>query len=292
MQVGQFSTRLDADLARLRLESEGIRHAHVIEHASFNPALTDPMGGVRIQVLAEDEERARAILEQPLVEGHHVGSYREGAIVPEEEPKDIIRCPQCELEYCFHGRPRVLHNVPQIGPLGLVMALPVMTVMVLARVFGPKRWRCEKCGHVWDDLADCPREMTPADPADPRPVFRLQRAHPGTGATLGGITGFVAALMLSFQHSSLTISACVLVGLGIGSMFTYDVCSEPTCRKRLKPGDEMCEACKGHIAGKITIAKEHFSEAAAFRRELAHALVEPRVKRKRSKPRRLPADSR
>lgn len=295
VQIGRFSTRLDADLARLRLEAEGIRHAKVIEHLSFYPTVNDTTGGVRIQVLEEDEQRATALLDDSLPEDpNHVGTYREASLIPDDEPKDVLRCPRCEHEFCFFGRPRMFETTNALGKLGpaFILLLPLAPFVVVARGLGAKRWRCDKCGHAWDDVTESRFELTPSDPADPRPVFRLARGHAGVGALIGLLVGFVGSLLLAFDHPILALFAGIVIGWVAGSFVRYDVCSQPTCRKRLKPGDEICEACKGHIAGSITVAREHYAEAAAFRRELARAVVEPRVKRRRSKPRRLPAVSR
>lgn len=292
VQIGRFSTRLDADLARLRLEAEGIRHARVIEHLSFYPTVNDTTGGVRIQVLAEDEQRAAALLADALPEdAHHIGSYRDANLVVDEEPRDVLRCPACEHEFCFYGRPRMFETTNALGKLGpaFILLLPLAPFAVVARGFGAKRWRCDKCGHAWDDVSEARLELTPSDPLDPRPVFRLARAHAGVGALVGALVGFIGGLLLTLEHPLVLLFAGVVGGWVAGSFVRYDVCSEPTCRKRLKPGDEVCEACKGHIAGAITVAREHFKEAAAFRRELARALLEPRSKRRRAKRRQLRA---
>jgi hypothetical protein len=61
--VATFSDAPEAQLARERLELEGIR-AFVFDDqtAGVMPFLAGSMGGVRLQVAPEDEQRSREIL--------------------------------------------------------------------------------------------------------------------------------------------------------------------------------------------------------------------------------------
>src|SRR3954469_12409743 len=94
--VARYLDVTEAQLARVRLGGEDIE-AFVIEGAGFNPLLTGAVGGVLLQVRERDQDRAREIL----------------AEVPEEADEDadpylgaerVVRCPRCELEYCYHER--------------------------------------------------------------------------------------------------------------------------------------------------------------------------------------------
>jgi hypothetical protein len=62
VEAGRFNTRVEADLARLYLESEGI------EAVLFDTGINYFYGGlflpVRLMVLEEDAERARRLLSQ------------------------------------------------------------------------------------------------------------------------------------------------------------------------------------------------------------------------------------
>jgi hypothetical protein len=62
--VASFSDVAEAELAKERLELEGIR-AFVIgaRTAGVMPYLTGPTGGVRVQVEPRDLQRAREVLE-------------------------------------------------------------------------------------------------------------------------------------------------------------------------------------------------------------------------------------
>lgn len=245
-----YLDELSAQADRAHLESEGIE-AHVIQAASFNPALTAASGGVRLQVNEDDLDAARGIL---------------GAVSPEESEGDsedpgAVRCPRCELAYCFHEKPR-LHNSGG-GGLGF-LALPF--TMFLAET----RWRCHRCGHVWDDPKEGPADVTRLKPGDPRPVFRLRRANAGMGLFLGAGAGMLALLLIGREGLGvLLFAACVGVGLFLGRASRHDVCSVPECRALLPPDAAECPKCKGGIAGSVRTAEEHYVAAAEFRRELA-----------------------
>ena len=245
---------IEAQLDRARLEAEDIP-ARVIEPTGFNPALTLAAGGVTLDVRAEDALRAERILAEPGVD-LTVG----GDDDPDDGP-DAVRCPRCELPYCTFERPKLRGLAP--GGIGLLH--------LLAYGLGaaaPKRWRCQRCEHVWDDPAEGPKTMTRLAPGDPRPVFRLRRAHAGMGVFLGVMAGFFAVILLHGPGAVLLFVAPVL-GWALGRSIGADVCSEPRCREPLSPRAEACPGCKGSVAGRVRSAAEHYAAAADFRRELA-----------------------
>ncbi len=250
VRIGSFGDRIEAELARARLSVEGI-DAVVLEPAGFNPMLNDAAGGVQLQVAVRDLERARAILAEPLVD------------LEDDEPavSGIVRCPECELEYCFFERPHLSGLSP--GAVGMV-ALAASVVLRL----GKKRWRCHKCGHAWDDPAAGPKQRTPSKPGDPRPVFLLRRTSVGIGLFIGllfAIGGWVA-------HSptgTVVLIAAPLAGWLLGRGLVRYVCSEPTCRAPLSIHATTCDKCGGSVAGSIDRSGQHYREVARFRRELA-----------------------
>jgi hypothetical protein len=62
--IASFRTRLDADLAKAALESRSIPAMVMADDAGgFQPHLLWGSGGVYLNVRAEDEERARQVLE-------------------------------------------------------------------------------------------------------------------------------------------------------------------------------------------------------------------------------------
>lgn len=263
-----------AQLARSNLASHGIE-AHVIEAASFNPILSAATGGARVEVRSGDLGRAEAILrEQP-------GE----AELDDGEGSGVVRCPRCELAYCFHERMR-LEGSSAAAALSFLAA----PLLFLFR----KRWHCHRCGFVWDDAAAGPAAMTALAPDDPVPVFRLRRAHPGMGLFLGFLAGFVVQLLFIAGSTGgqnappwaflVSFGLVPALGFQIGRSLGHEVCSEPGCRTRLARDQEECPRCRGSIAGTVASVEEHYAAVAEVRRELAafHAreLAAPKKKKK------------
>ena len=281
--IAKYLNVTDAQLARVRLGGEGIE-AFVIEGAGFNPLLTAAIGAVQLQVRERDIDRARAILAEVLPD-----------VDDEPDPvpggERVVRCPRCELEYCYHERQRGTGHAP--NPL-------VIVGQVFASAVTAKRWRCRKCEHVWDDPDEGPAKMTRLEPGDPRPVFRLRRGRAGTGLFLGLILGFVSTLVVVSVVGRTDEDSWVFALVGYGLLFfgppvlgwqigkgvRADVCSVPECRAPLSREVEECPGCKGTIAGSIASAPEHFSAAADVRRELAASRQAelPRKKTKKKLP--------
>jgi hypothetical protein len=64
--VAQFSSGMEAQLARTKLESEGIEAYLADEHMmSINPMYDFALGGVRLQTKSTDAEKALKILNNP-----------------------------------------------------------------------------------------------------------------------------------------------------------------------------------------------------------------------------------
>lgn len=63
VELARFATRVEADLARLRLESEGIEA--VLFGAEMSGLGFGSMLPVRLMVLDEDRDRAEALLLEP-----------------------------------------------------------------------------------------------------------------------------------------------------------------------------------------------------------------------------------
>ncbi len=251
--IRKYLDPIEAQLDRARLEAEDLP-ARVVEPTGFNPLLTGAAGGETLGVRAEDVQRAEAILAEPAPDP-----------IEDEEEDDggpsKVRCPRCELEYCSFDRARV-RSLGAAATALTIFALPFM-------LFSPRRWRCERCEHVWDDPGAGPQKMTRLEPGDPRPVFRLRRAHPGTGAVVGVIAGFVLGMVTGGHWLLVPMIVTAMGGWVVGDLFRADVCSEPKCRTPLPPGVETCPGCQGSLAGRVGSAAEHYAAAADFRRELA-----------------------
>lgn len=254
VEVNRYPDRVGADLASAHLGAHGIR-AFVLESASYNPALSDASGGVRLTVAAPEAELARELLGGLAeLDGDENDEHDAGA--------EVVRCPRCELEYTFFERPRVWLGAPS-----RVWTLAEVVIALLLRI-GKKRWRCHKCGHVWDDADAGPRQRTALPAGEARPVFRLRRRSSGAGAFIGLMFGVFAAIVLK-GHALVLSSLGVLSGALFGRAFAHDVCSEPTCRTDLAHDAELCPKCHGRIAGRVLVAPDHFAASAAYRRELA-----------------------
>lgn len=277
--VRRYADPIVANADRAHLLADGIQ-AHVIEALSFNPLLAGAVGAIQLQVAESDLERAEEIL----AAGGPAALVLAG---DDGEGSDVVRCPRCELTYCTFARP---------GPRGSGAGL-VNIVGLLAWLVGAARkprWHCDRCGHVWDDPKEGPRAMTRLEPGDPRPTFRLRRAHTGMGLFVGLIAGFFVVLVaaalgpVGVPVAVFAFPCCAIGGWFVGGRLRYDVCSEPQCRTRLTSDMETCPGCRGEVAGVIATADEHYVAAADFRRELAAlraAPDKPKKKKAKKKPR-------
>jgi hypothetical protein len=248
--IRRYLDPLEAHLARAQLEDAEIA-AYVIDPPRYSPMGTGVMGEAQLQVDEQDAGRAE-------VELSRTERVDEHAPTDDGEGAGAVRCPRCELAYCFHAH----------TPLGKggapTLAHFVLLFVGLAR---GKRWHCQQCGYTWLDPKEGPAAMTPLEPGDPRPVFRLRRAHAGMGLFLGVILGVLACAL--GEIGLFLLVAGPVLGYAIGRSLTYDLCSEPKCRARLPRDLEKCPACKGTLAGVVRSAEEHYVAAADVRRELA-----------------------
>ncbi len=248
--IRRYLDPLNAQMDRAHLEGGGIR-AHVIEGVSFNPLLSGVGGGVQLQVGERDVEQAEAILD---------AAAPADVAGDDGEAPGAVRCPRCELSYCSFERDRLRGNTGH--PLAVLVSLPWL-------LFGKKRWHCVRCEHVWDDAKEGPAEMTRLEPGEPRPVFRLRRAHAGMGLMIGLVAGFFVAAVAGGALGGLLGVAVIGAAWLVGASLRYEVCSEPQCRTPLRPDAEECPRCKGSVAGEVRTAAEHYAAAADVRGELA-----------------------
>ena len=269
---------LEANAAKAALQAGGVR-AHVFEPTAFNPLYTVAAGGIRLDVSRRDVEHAEIILnelaeaalrddhedEEPVPSdprGNH--PYRE----PGLQTADEVRCPRCELTYCFHEK-----SYPRFNTPAALVFLPILLLDYIPTfLFGQKRWHCRRCEYVWDNEREGPRAFTRLPKGAPRPVFRLRRTRAGTGLLLGLVVGSFAVFLVPYPLSTFIFVGAVLLGYVLGRGVRSDVCSEPTCRTPLPPRREDCPQCKGTVAGTIRTAPEHYAAVAEVRRELARAL--------------------
>jgi hypothetical protein len=268
--VGTFATDVEAELARAKLEAEGIGSI-VVEPASVNPLQLHAAAGARVEVPEKHATRARAILAAL-------------AVMPDElSDEERVRCPKCELEYCDPQRPSIKWFVTQkmtglaglfVVAFGGVFVFAALWVLKLGRL----RWTCDKCGHRWDDPNEGPRQPTRPEPDDPTPVFRLRRNSAGMGCFLGFLAAPIGMGLLEGGWWWFVIGP--VIGGAIGKAITRDVCSEPKCRTALPRDAGECPRCRGVVGRVIERAGDHYAEAAAARRAIAADRKTARPKQK------------
>ena len=129
--VASFREVYPAHLARGRLEAEGIRASVIDENiVRMNWALSQAVGGVKVQVHHEDLEKAREILGEDFNESLAEACHKEfpGLLA------DV--CPQCGSSEISPKRYSKWSLIPS-----LYFLLPLF--------FPLKRWECRNCGRSW-----------------------------------------------------------------------------------------------------------------------------------------------
>ena len=125
--VAKFINIVDADLARAKLEGDGIKVFMADENTvRVNWLYSAAIDGVKIQVMESDAERAREILAQKPIPEHEL-----------EKENDSQACPECgssDLRYEFFS-----HRFAFLSWLLMGIPLP----------FLKKKWTCRKCGNSW-----------------------------------------------------------------------------------------------------------------------------------------------
>jgi hypothetical protein len=122
----------EALLAKGSLESAGIR-SHLVDDnmVRMDWFISNLLGGIKLQVNAEDAEAALQILNQPILEIleiEGIGEY--------EQP----RCPKCQsLDVSF----RELSKLASYGSAYIGVPIPVHH----------KAWTCHACHNEWEDAA-------------------------------------------------------------------------------------------------------------------------------------------
>jgi ribosomal protein L37AE/L43A len=144
--VETFTNPWEAELARARLEGEGIVAVVVDLHViGIDWMLSSAIGGVKLKVPVEDVERAKELLgkEAPLSELRLVTA----------EDRNEPRCPACRSEDIYR-RIWSRHGF-FLGTIFLGFPLPILH----------RRWTCRNCGAVWkrDQLVPGLRPATAAE---------------------------------------------------------------------------------------------------------------------------------
>jgi rubredoxin len=135
--VATFTSPWEAQLAKAALESEGIEVMIADENLiRLYWALSNAIGGVKVQVRPEDLERARELLAncQPLPEIYLLG----------EDDEASVRCPECRSENVEFERWSRLGFIGSWVLFGVPVPIPT------------RRWICRKCGLAWRPEAAVP----------------------------------------------------------------------------------------------------------------------------------------
>ena len=132
--VRQFRDLPEALLAKGSLESAGIEAFLADDNiVRMDWFWSNLMGGIKLQVKAEDAESASGILDQPIPEGFEVPGIGEY-----EQP----RCPKCQsLDINFQ-------ELESAAYLSIAVSVPIP--------FHRRAWRCHSCKAEWEDDADVP----------------------------------------------------------------------------------------------------------------------------------------
>jgi hypothetical protein len=127
-----FTSPWEAQLARARLEAEGI-HSFIADENFIRLywALSNAVGGVKLQVREEDATRAAELLQtrRPIPEIY---------LVTEEEAARP-RCPGCKSDNVFFERWSRRGFIGSWILLGLPLPIPL------------RRWSCRNCGAEWKE---------------------------------------------------------------------------------------------------------------------------------------------
>jgi hypothetical protein len=140
--VATFAAPWEAQLARARLEAEGIEARLADEHLA-RLGLSHAIGGVRLQVREEEAEAALAVLRRE-------ARLPEIYLVTEEEALRP-RCPDCNSDSL---------NLERWSRLLFVSALLLFRIPLL---IPRRRWRCRRCGGEWKEteIKGCPQGGIP-----------------------------------------------------------------------------------------------------------------------------------
>jgi hypothetical protein len=252
-----YGSVLDARLAASRLEGAGIRAFLRDEQiVDADPLLVGAVGGVRIQVFADDEQAAREVL------AHGVdGAEDEG-----DDGDPVPRCPTCDSEYVVAAGG---------NPTGAASA----------------ELRCRRCKFSGPASDFTARSLSLPNGVRP-PVYRLLRGAGFAGAVLGFVGGFVVGGMLGRAFSPGIFAGAVFlgtvligpfIGSAVGRRMTRAVCSEPSCRAPLSLAESVCPRCRRHIEGAIRGANEHYVRIAEWRRAMLAGAAGPNAERDRGR---------
>jgi hypothetical protein len=134
--VATFNDPLEAQLARGKLESAGVRSTLADDNlVAMDWYYTNAVGGVKLQVMPADMPAAR----EALAEVRAARSEREsqGSVDEPMEAGETV-CPKC-------GSPDVYYE-----RFSRKLAFLSMLLLRVPLPFLKQKWTCEACGHTWE----------------------------------------------------------------------------------------------------------------------------------------------
>lgn len=180
-----FSTSWEAQLARARLEAEGIEAVVADDNVARVYGGLGVVGGIRLQVWEPDAERAAAVLgeRRPLPEIYLVTDDDAGR----------PRCPGCNSDRVSFERWSRLGFLSSLLLLGVPLPVP------------RGRWTCRHCGGDWseEDLRGLP-------PADAQPAAAPGMGDPGALVTVARFHTPWEAHLARTRLEVEGVEACVL----------------------------------------------------------------------------------
>lgn len=127
--IATFSMAIEADLARAKLESEGIECFLADEHTvTVNWLYSQAVGGVKLQVKEADAQRAIGVLKESRItkDIENQADEFEGYYCP--------RCNSTDVHYEKFSRRLVFAS-------WLLLRFPLP--------FLKRQWKCKNCGYQW-----------------------------------------------------------------------------------------------------------------------------------------------
>ncbi|MGH9523241.1 MAG: hypothetical protein ACRD3E_12000 [Terriglobales bacterium] len=123
----------EALLAKGKLEAAGIRcELPDVNMARMNWFWSNMLGGVRLQVAAEDFARAASVLGEPIPDSLDVEGVGEV-----EQP----RCPKCNsLDVAYQA----IDKPTSVAAMFINLPIPIPA----------DRWKCNACGQYWQDVPE------------------------------------------------------------------------------------------------------------------------------------------
>lgn len=131
--VRTFLDLSEALRAKGKLEAAGIQSVLPdVNMARMNWFWSNMLGGVRLQVAAEEFRRAASVLSDPIPESLDVEGIGEV-----EQP----RCPKCSsLDVVYEA----IDKPASIATMAFIAPIPIPA----------ERWKCNACGQYWEDVPE------------------------------------------------------------------------------------------------------------------------------------------